>query len=56
MLFSVIEGYHSLRKAVPGLLSNAHKQKEGQEMYFFTNSIDYPLATMVRLRGDVRPE
>jgi hypothetical protein len=39
-----------------GYVNYIHKQKEGKEIYFFTNSTDHPLATTVRLRGDVRPE
>jgi hypothetical protein len=39
-----------------GYVNYIHKRKEGKEIYFFTNSTDYPLATTVRLRGRLRPE
>jgi hypothetical protein len=39
-----------------GYVNYIHKQKDGREIYFFTNSTDQPFATTVRLRGNIRPE
>ncbi|MDR3269217.1 MAG: hypothetical protein LBT83_09150 [Tannerella sp.] len=39
-----------------GYVNYLHKQKEGKEIYYFTNSTDHRLATTVRLRGAIRPE
>jgi hypothetical protein len=45
-----------IRTAETGYVNYIHKQKEGKEIYFFTNSTGQPLATTVRLRGDIKPE
>ena len=39
-----------------GALSYLHKQKDGREIYFFANSSDDEVDTVVRLRGNLTPQ
>ena len=38
------------------MLSYIHKNKEGQDIYYFANSSDDTVETVTRLRGKIRPE
>ena len=39
-----------------GVLSYLHKQKDGREIYYFANSSDDAVDTIIRLRGDLSPQ
>ena len=46
-----VDEYRDLPAEKLGMLSYIHKQKSGKDIYFFANSTDYPIETLVELRG-----
>ena len=45
---------HSLPSADIGCINYTHKQKDGYDIYYFINTTESPLSTVVTLRGKVR--
>jgi hypothetical protein len=47
---------NKIPSASMGYVNYIHKQKEGKEIYFFTNSTDNSFTTKINLRGNIKPE